>query len=139
MSASTSSTVRKAVIPVAGLGTRHFPASHAVKKELFPVVGPDGIALEAGDGTARRMDQPGAFAFEAPGFFFDLQDSVSAVCGETLIALVVAGLNGKTLQLLVGISDPAAITALAERNRQLLPGAVGTPQQQGAPPADLKL
>lgn len=37
-------TVRKAVIPIAGLGTRHFPASHAVKKELFPIVGPDGIA-----------------------------------------------------------------------------------------------
>ena len=36
--------VRKAIIPIAGLGTRHFPASHAVKKELFPVVGPDGIA-----------------------------------------------------------------------------------------------
>lgn len=36
--------VYKAVIPIAGLGTRHFPASHAVKKELFPVVGPDGIA-----------------------------------------------------------------------------------------------
>ena len=40
----TQSSVSKAVIPVAGLGTRHFPASHAVKKELFPVVGPDGIA-----------------------------------------------------------------------------------------------
>ncbi len=38
------SRVRKAVIPIAGLGTRHFPASHAVKKELFPVVGTDGIA-----------------------------------------------------------------------------------------------
>ncbi len=38
-----SASVRKAVIPVAGLGTRHFPASHAVKKELFPVVGTDGI------------------------------------------------------------------------------------------------
>ena len=38
------SPVRKAVVPAAGLGTRHFPASHAVKKELFPVVGPDGIA-----------------------------------------------------------------------------------------------
>ena len=37
-------SVRKAVIPIAGLGTRHFPASHAVKKEMFPVVGPDGIA-----------------------------------------------------------------------------------------------
>jgi len=36
--------VRKAVIPIAGLGTRHFPASHAVKKELFPVVGQDGVA-----------------------------------------------------------------------------------------------
>src|SRR5436853_7644947 len=38
------SKVSKAIIPIAGLGTRHFPASHAVKKELFPVVGPDGIA-----------------------------------------------------------------------------------------------
>jgi len=37
-------SIRKAVIPIAGLGTRHFPASHAVKKELFPVVGADGIA-----------------------------------------------------------------------------------------------
>lgn len=36
--------VRKAVIPIAGLGTRHFPASYAVKKEMFPVVGLDGIA-----------------------------------------------------------------------------------------------
>jgi len=36
--------IRKAVIPVAGLGTRHFPASHAVKKELFPIVGRDGVA-----------------------------------------------------------------------------------------------
>jgi len=39
-----TTTVRKAVVPAAGLGTRHFPASHAVKKELFPIVGPDGIA-----------------------------------------------------------------------------------------------
>ena len=40
----SNNLVRKAVIPIAGLGTRHFPASHAVKKELFPVVGADGIA-----------------------------------------------------------------------------------------------
>jgi UTP--glucose-1-phosphate uridylyltransferase len=37
-------SIRKAVIPIAGLGTRLFPASHACKKEFFPVVGPDGIA-----------------------------------------------------------------------------------------------
>jgi UTP--glucose-1-phosphate uridylyltransferase len=36
--------ITKAVIPVAGLGTRFFPASQACKKEMFPVVGPDGIA-----------------------------------------------------------------------------------------------
>jgi UTP--glucose-1-phosphate uridylyltransferase len=41
---SAAVAVRKAVIPAAGLGTRHFPASHAVMKELFPVVGPDGIS-----------------------------------------------------------------------------------------------
>ena len=44
IAAMVASPIRKAVVPAAGLGTRHFPASHAVKKELFPVVGPDGIA-----------------------------------------------------------------------------------------------
>lgn len=36
--------LRKALVPVAGLGTRLFPASHACKKELFPILGPDNIA-----------------------------------------------------------------------------------------------
>jgi UTP--glucose-1-phosphate uridylyltransferase len=36
--------IRKAVVPMAGLGTRFFPASHACKKELFPIVGRDGVA-----------------------------------------------------------------------------------------------
>lgn len=36
--------IRKAVIPAAGFGTRLFPASHAVKKELFPIVDRDGRA-----------------------------------------------------------------------------------------------
>jgi len=36
--------VRRAVIPAAGFGTRMFPASKAVKKELFPIVDRDGLA-----------------------------------------------------------------------------------------------
>lgn len=36
--------VRKAVIPAAGFGTRLFPASKAMKKELFPIVDRDGRA-----------------------------------------------------------------------------------------------
>jgi len=36
--------VRKAVIPAAGFGTRLFPASKAMKKELFPMIDRDGRA-----------------------------------------------------------------------------------------------
>jgi UTP-glucose-1-phosphate uridylyltransferase/galactokinase/mevalonate kinase-like predicted kinase len=37
-------SVRKAVIPAAGFGTRLFPATKAVKKELFPIVDAEGRA-----------------------------------------------------------------------------------------------
>jgi UTP-glucose-1-phosphate uridylyltransferase len=36
--------VRKAIIPAAGFGTRLFPATKAIKKELFPIIGRDGRA-----------------------------------------------------------------------------------------------
>ncbi|MEB3342691.1 UTP--glucose-1-phosphate uridylyltransferase [Okeania sp.] len=36
--------VKKAVIPVAGFGTRMFPATKVVKKELFPIIDKDGRA-----------------------------------------------------------------------------------------------
>ncbi|MEM7761105.1 MAG: sugar phosphate nucleotidyltransferase, partial [Cyanobacteria bacterium P01_A01_bin.40] len=36
--------VRKAVIPAAGFGTRMYPATKALKKELFPIIGQDGRA-----------------------------------------------------------------------------------------------
>ena len=36
--------VRKAVIPAAGFGTRLYPATKAIKKELFPVIDRDGRA-----------------------------------------------------------------------------------------------
>lgn len=42
-----SHTVRKAVIPAAGFGTRLFPATKAVKKEFFPIIDRDGIAKPA--------------------------------------------------------------------------------------------
>ena len=35
--------VRKAVIPAAGLGCMMYPATKAVRRELFPVVTPDGV------------------------------------------------------------------------------------------------
>ncbi len=41
---SPSQRVRKAVIPAAGFGTRLFPASKAIKKELFPVIDRNGMA-----------------------------------------------------------------------------------------------
>ncbi len=39
--------VRKAVIPAAGFGTRLFPATKAIKKELFPVIDSTGRAKPA--------------------------------------------------------------------------------------------
>ena len=36
--------VKKAVIPAAGFGTRLFPATKVVKKELFPIIDRDGKA-----------------------------------------------------------------------------------------------
>ncbi len=39
--------VRKALIPAAGFGTRLFPATKAVKKELFPVIDREGRAKPA--------------------------------------------------------------------------------------------
>ncbi len=37
-------SVRKAVIPAAGFGSRMYPASKAVKRELFPIITSDGMA-----------------------------------------------------------------------------------------------
>ncbi len=42
-----SRTVRKAVIPVAGLASRLYPASRVVRKEFFPVIDRDGLAKPA--------------------------------------------------------------------------------------------
>ncbi len=39
--------VRKALIPAAGFGTRLFPATKAIKKELFPIIDRDGRAKPA--------------------------------------------------------------------------------------------
>ena len=36
-------TVRKAIIPVAGFGTRLYPASRALKKDFFPIPDKDGL------------------------------------------------------------------------------------------------
>jgi UTP-glucose-1-phosphate uridylyltransferase/mevalonate kinase len=40
----TAQKIRKAVIPAAGFGTRLFPASKAIKKELFPIIDSTGRA-----------------------------------------------------------------------------------------------
>jgi UTP-glucose-1-phosphate uridylyltransferase/mevalonate kinase len=44
MTIGSAYRVRKAVIPAAGFGTRMFPATKAVKKELFPIIDRDGRA-----------------------------------------------------------------------------------------------
>ena len=45
--ASKTENVRKAVIPVAGYGTRMYPATKVLRKELFPIIDKDGQAKPA--------------------------------------------------------------------------------------------
>ena len=45
--AKSTRTIRKAIIPVAGLASRLYPASRAVRKEFFPVVDRNGLAKPA--------------------------------------------------------------------------------------------
>ncbi len=70
---------RKAIIPLAGLGTRMFPASKTVKKELFPVITPSGICKtllqcsleevsDAGINEIGLIVRPGDEAIFAPLF-----------------------------------------------------------------------
>jgi UTP--glucose-1-phosphate uridylyltransferase len=97
---------RKAVVPIAGLGTRHFPASHAVKKELFPVVGPDGIG--------RALLHYHLLALEAAG--------IEAICiivqpGED--ELVRAYLDGPGDDYLQRLSKYPALLHEAEQMRGL--------------------
>lgn len=95
---------RRAIVPIAGLGTRHFPASHAVKKELFPVVAPDGIG--------RALFHYHLLALEAAG--------IEAICiivqpGED--ALVRAYLDGPGDEYLKRLTKYPALLKEAEQMR----------------------
>lgn len=52
--AEPARAVRTAVIPVAGMATRHFPASRAVPKGLFPLVDTDGVTRPVAHVIARQ-------------------------------------------------------------------------------------
>lgn len=52
-------SVRKAVIPLAGYGTRLFPASKSIKKELFPIIDRSGMAKPALLLTLEELDEAG--------------------------------------------------------------------------------
>lgn len=51
--------VRKAIIPVAGYGTRMYPASRFVSKALFPVIDRDGVAKPVLMYLLEEIDQAG--------------------------------------------------------------------------------
>ncbi len=113
--------IRKAVIPAAGLGTRLYPATRAVKKELFPVVGPDGIAkpviqhiieeaLSAGIEEVCLIVQPGDEEVFRAYFSRPLSDE----------------LNGRLSKLSQAIEQTEHLRRIAERLRFIV-----QPTQEG--------
>ena len=82
--------IRKAVIPAAGFGTRVYPASSAVKKELFPVVGPDGICRAAIHYSVAELAAAGVediCIVTRPGDDADFRDYFSAPSHELVAKL----------------------------------------------------
>jgi UTP--glucose-1-phosphate uridylyltransferase len=57
MNPSTTTALRTAIVPAAGLGTRFLPATKAVPKELFPVVDTPGIELVAAEAAEAGADR----------------------------------------------------------------------------------
>lgn len=57
MNAKSGRTVRKAVFPVAGMGTRFLPATKAVPKEMLPVVDKPVIQYAVEEAKAAGIDQ----------------------------------------------------------------------------------
>lgn len=51
--------VRRAIIPVAGFGTRVYPATRGIKKEFFPVVDKDGLVKPAILVLLEELDRAG--------------------------------------------------------------------------------
>ncbi|HZL35267.1 MAG TPA: sugar phosphate nucleotidyltransferase [Tepidisphaeraceae bacterium] len=86
--------VRKAVIPTAGWGTRHYPASAAVPKEFFPLVDRDGITR--------------------PVIQNIIQEAVDS--GIEQICIVIAPGQEKVYRQYFGPPDPHRIRALAGKD-----------------------
>lgn len=106
MTISHSNPVRKAVIPVAGLGTRFFPVTKRVPKALLPVLSTPLIQHAVEDAVSAGITDI-AFVEDAnmvsPYFEFsrelddvlrergkgDLADSIAGICGMASFASVI--------------------------------------------------
>ncbi|MGQ9808252.1 MAG: sugar phosphate nucleotidyltransferase [Armatimonadota bacterium] len=97
---TANNVLRKAIIPAAGRGTRQFPASRAVRKELFPLVDRDGVtraamhlivreALSAGVEEVCIVASPGAEAAYRD-YFRSLTPEEESVYGRKAAALTEA-------------------------------------------------
>jgi UTP--glucose-1-phosphate uridylyltransferase len=104
---SNAMTVRKAVIPIAGLGTRLFPASHACMKGFFPVVGPDGIARPLLHYQIMDLMDAGI-------------DQICVIAGQGQEKLVVDYLRGPDEAYLRRLEKRAELIGEAERMRAAL-------------------
>ena len=109
--------IRKAVVPAAGLGTRHFPASHAVKKELFPVVGLEvswrDIDPMAEARQMRELVQCVTFAVqrEQEGYGHAVYQSKAFAAGEPVLLCLGDHLfRGETLSPFCELADMAALS-----------------------------
>ncbi len=92
--------IRKAVIPVAGYGTRCLPASKAIPKEMFPIVDRPTIQYIVEEAVASGIEQVimvtgrGKYVIEDHfDFHYDLEDILTKKCKPELLEEVRRACN----------------------------------------------
>ncbi len=116
--------VRKAVIPVAGLGTRFLPVTKAVPKEMLPVVDRPAIDYVVREAAAAGLDDilfvqgHGKYAIDN---YFD--------CAPELEAVLAKAGDDQRLAEVVGLTRLATIHSVRQRQTLGLGHAIATAEQ----------
>ncbi len=123
---STSKTVRKAIFPVGGLGTRFLPATKAVPKEMLPVVDKPLIQYAVEEALAAGIEE---FIFVTSRGKEAIQDHLDR-SQDLETALLSRGKKNEAAALNTWLPEPGKVTFLRQPKPRGLGHAVWCARSQ---------